>query len=1188
MRVALLLVGLLIASSIRADGTWFDYPIHPEGADCTFEERGETGFALTAVRTDTNETRTIALAISNVDRDTWTHDKVVFSVRAIGGKAITLSPCVSWKNAEGDATMSWAPPITVAGRAWRQVVLGLDNDFRLGDRAILVRQAKLSFRVGDWAEGESGGIEVKDFKVCGPSEIAESTAFREGDSFVVTRGKLNPERKAARGDALKVYFDFDNEDVRNSISRRKKGLVDPQQYGGFRETLLEHLDGAATWTDDLDAADVIVSTRCRTAPETAARIAALVREKGVPLYVTSAVRDTKIAALLPCTLSGKVPQDLPVRSRIVAATNSVLAAQGGYSDAPFAIFRRVTPKEGATTLFAFENGAPAVVEGMAGNGRVVYSAIGIGTSFVPGKTARDAFFIRMLGYLAGRTLKEDPRKTDLADAEGWRRGNDGFGHFGWEVGNGFLVENTSSRLGVLKDGVGYEFAMPRAPVPEGGTSAVRRTTFACDRMNPLCTGGEITTDGKLTHRYDGSLAYPGLRWQFYAPVVDVYLANTATFAAWQTTNGVATVDLAAGEAIDCGAWKAPWLLVWDGSDGDSPLLFVFAKVPKAITAFTTGKGLTITARDEAVGAVVPTWISGSKIWDTTDWKTAISAEAMAAIARWYPRAFHYPVNARESFRIRDGRVEIRNEFEYLDTADDFATATRDYAALPPVAALVGTRGEAWFKLLDGAKPTDTLVTRYGPLQAFDGTRRLAWSLPVPPTDLSLLPHVTGYGELDDLANRQFAAGIVYTCGGHVKVNYKLDREGPSSDPSHTSNGQAMDLAADNLSMHQSLLGLARASENPFAYSYENRYLLRRRFAWRISEPLEDIYYKMTCRWRAEPFSGRRYAIYMNSPRDISTVYAPEALGSKIIYGDSNETVRMIYALVQRMADRMGQEGVVAANWDTLSRDVFSYHRAIDDWAYMVSGCLEWGGPGTVDMLNGECDAMMLLARLAEIAGDEDVRAEAIYRAARRMCPTLARFLTREYFAANGMPASDIGTGFDETGAVFRHYGSHFWECEYYDMSQGIPGTLRALYEAWGTDALKRSYLPRVAAATAENDLNYIAASILAIAKFGTPESWMAKVQEARQIEKLDRFLMNDWPGIDTGSYLEYVLHGVAGSPVITDCRGVDLHDARFDPATRTLTIEATATSRDARIAVDGKPLEGLAANERKTLTVTTK
>lgn len=208
-------------------------------------------------------------------------------------------------------------------------------------------------------------------------------------------------------------------------------------------------------------------------------------EGGVPLYATTEVPDPEIEAILPCTV-GKGPlEDLPPRHRVVPAdARHPLARAGGYNDATFPVFRSVKAKDAGRVLFRYDGGPDAVVEGCAGKGRVLYSSLGLGTSFVPGKEARDAFFLRLLGHLTNRTFpeRERPRKKPSFFG-GWWEGNDGFGHFGWEVGNGFLVENTSSRLEVSCGNVQYCLAAPRAG------DGPRKTTFAVDRINPLAVGG---------------------------------------------------------------------------------------------------------------------------------------------------------------------------------------------------------------------------------------------------------------------------------------------------------------------------------------------------------------------------------------------------------------------------------------------------------------------------------------------------------------------------------------------------------------------------------------------------------------------------------------------------------------------------------------------------------------------------
>lgn len=1199
-RIVCLLLGVAalaepVCAAKKKAADWSLYSVNEKAADYRLESIDKQSFRLSATRKDAPG-KTSGLAITTVDRNTWTHDKVVFSMRSLDGRAASLNVSISYSDG-GKTAMKYSNALPVSGRNWSDVVLALDSDYGLGDRAILIRQVKFSLAATDLPPGDTRGIEVAEFRVCGPNEVGKSAAYRDDDVFVAVPAKATP-APAVRPDALKVFFAFDNEDVNPSPSRRKKGLWDEQQYWGFREILLERTDGAAVVTTNLDEAGAIVYAACRKrSPAFVRRVVARVTEGGVPLYAMTEVMDPEIAALLPCAV-GKGPlEDLPPRHRVVPAdARHPLARAGGYSDAAFPVFRDVKAKAGGRVLFRYDDGPDAVVEGRAGKGRVLYSSLGIGTSFVPGKEARDAFFLRLLGHLTDRAFpeRERPRKRPSAHG-GWWEGNDGFGHFGWEVGNGFLVENTSSRLEVSLGNVQYCLAAPRAE------DRPRKTAFAVDRINPLAVGGVLTTDGVRTMRYDGSMAYPGLRWEVYLPTVELHLKNTLFYAAYLSKRGYKTVAVCEGEEIVPQDFAAPWLLLWNASDQDAPLLLVFGSVPGKIEVMRGAhgvKGLRLAAaKAGGVGVVVPTWIWGSRKADTRDWAKGLPDEAVRRINEWYPRAFKYPVAQRERFRLNEkaGMVVIRDDFEYLETADDFKTPTRPYAAIPPVAASLGAKGPDWFRAEAAAKRT-SLVTRYGPLLVADGKDRVEWAIRIPRQDLSTLPHASGFEKYDALFNSQFADAVTFACGGWVRVDWRADRRSGRRSwaaPKDDANGASLHDGACNLSMHGSLLGMSRNTPNPYGYTEENRRLIRRRLTWRLLEPLEDIYFKAVCRYRREPFSGRRYTIYMNSPRDISTAYEPATFGSRIIYGDSNETVRMIVMCLQKLADQFGQPDVVKANWDTISREVVSYVYAIDSWAYLCSGCLEWGGPGSLDMLNSEVGGMMEYARLAQIAGDEAEYAQAIYRAARRACPTMARFVMQDYYGDNGLAdrkTLGLGLGFSEDarGAEFRPLSrTRVWDCELFDMSEGIPNALVALYKDWGVGQLQREYVPYVLRATEKEDLRYTVLAPLGIVGGCTDARLLEKLDEIVGYEKLNRWLRTDWPGMDTCSYVEYIYHRLTDSPVVTDCRGVNLHDAQFDVKTRTLTLDFTPVAKDAALAVDGAPLAGLVVGRRETRRLVT-
>lgn len=1191
--LALLAPACGVARTVRPD--WTCYPIFEKGAAFSVESRSAEEFVIRAKRLDVSFGKTGALAIANVNREMWTHNRFVMEVRSLNGKRVGVGVTVSHPGDGGKTVMSSAPGLEVSGRAWRQVVFGLDTDFGLGDRNIKIVQLKIGAWVGHWKSGEEGGIEVRGVRLVGPSEVAATSVWRPGDTFesVPTGdGAAGARRKRFRGalapqvgDALKVFFAFDNEDIVDSFSVRRK-FFDRQQYGGFREKLLEHLDGQAVVTTNLAEAGAIVYSRCAKDPELAAAIAQAVTERGVPLYAASEVIDPEIEAILPCALSHDAPEDLPARARIVAADQQCFrrALAADLSDAAFGIYRTCRAKPDATTLLAFANGTPAVVEGIAGKGRVLYSMVAIGQSLVPGKESPDAFFVRLLGHLTGRTLPERPRVAVGADAEGWRSGiGEGmFGRFGWEIGSGLLVESVGARLAVKHGSQGYAFSVPSGseadPARGRAENGGRRVTFAGDRADPLSLGGEVAVDGAPAFRVDMSLAYPGVRWQFRRKVAELHLVNLNAFA-YVPVGGGRVVSLET-EEIPADGWSAPWLLLYNGSEQDAPLLLVLQRRPARIEVMRRGaavEGLRFVAQGEKAGVFTPTWIYGAATCDTTGWTRDVPEEAKARTRRWAPSALAYPIRCRERFRIdrAKGRVEIRARYGYIRSADDWDTPPRPYAPVSPVAWAM--RG-ALFETEDDVRSTG-LVTGFGDFAVRDGATEVRYSLRLQEPDLSALPHVKGFAEVDAVANGHFEHGVRFTCGGGIKVDYAKDKGSYAA-------GRVP--AARNCNMHGQLLGLCQVSSHPFVLTEGNRRLMRRRLTWRMLEPLETMTYKMACRWRREPTSGVDYAIYMNSPRDISTRYSPETYGSKIIYGDSNETTMMILDVVRRLEDQYGQAGLAKANWDTLSRYVPSFPLADEDWAMMASGCLEWGGSGSIDMLNCEFAAMQRLARLAELAGDEEMREQALYRAARKACPTLARLRMLDYFTRHGLLSNAAvwraSVGYNEEGATFQVRTRPVHEMDLFDMSQGIPRDLVALYGRQGWAELRRDYFPHVRTATVGKGLKYATAAVLAIGDDLKPDELRARLDACLADEKTNARLQRDWPGMTTGYYAEHVLNRLANAPVLSACRSLYLHDATYDPATGKLTLDVTP-NEGAELSVSGKPVSLDSAGTRQTLSL---
>ena len=1215
------------------------------GGTYRLEPLSEERFVLNGMRTDSSCKVARALVSRRVDREMWTQNVMMFSVRSTSGRLIRVIPEICWRSGSNKTPKrARAAKLAFADALWHNVSLALGADFGLPDAGVTLESMALQLDIENWSPGQSGGIEVRNVRACAPGEVSFAGAGEE--TFTIIPGNAAARARRKREDAaaragndgmetgpLRVFFAFDNNDVTpvlrtgKRFSRKDPLVWDAPQDGGFREELLRDLDGAATVVTNLSAADAIVYSRCRPDPALAAAIAAAVKDRGVPLYAASEIADPEIAALLPCELTAKPTEGWPERARIA-----------GLSDATFGVYRGCRAKADATTLYAFENGVPAVVEGTAGGGRVLYTMTAIGQTLVPGKRAYDAFFVRMLGRLTGRALPEEEGNLFAPDRDGWYAGvgRDDFGRFGWTYASGLLVESLGGSLRVVKGDGEYAFrpvgkvdVAARARRKQGsGADAKRAFTFAPSGVSSLAMGGDIAVDGVPFARFDGSLAYPGTRWELKTAAARLELFGLATHAALPLADGVRVFDAKDAALPPPAVWAAPWMLLFRADVPCEPMLVTFGRkltVLKPIAEDGALAGYELGSETGTVGMIGVTWPWGDVKTDASGWvRNGPDADARARVALWYPRSFAYPVRLDEKFRrSADGtRFEIVDRFSYRETADEWQTPRRTFAAVPPYAYYMSevqtsARGRAGNECGASARGcagnecgasargcagnecgasargctgnvcgapsrhspkngrdalfaspdalTVRLFARTGPFADVEGDT-VRWSLPVPEPDLSLLPHTRGFETYDAIANETFRKGVRFSSGGGTTFE-AVNKAYP---------GQAKKVPEIlNWNMHGALLGVCRMMPNPYGLDAANRAAYARRIAVRLLEPLETHPYKMTTRWRIDPMSGARYTIYMNSPRDLPMAYAPESFGSKFVYGDSNETIRMIAAALQMAADRHGQYGAAKANAETLFRHVASYAFKLDDWLNMSAGCIEFGGSYAIDMLNTEYGGQCSFARLAEICGDRDAREHFLFRAARRAVPTLARLTVTDALKRAGVLPDDgeyvdfaSGTGEAGPKACARNPKT-VKDLVLYDMSQGVCTDLVALYDRYAGDELRRRYFPQVRAATPANGLDWVICAILALGD-DLPRTELEK-RLALCAADTNRHvrLCKDWPGIQTSSYLEYVYAAMAGTPKISDCRDVNLHDAAYDPATGELTLDFTPGA-EAALAVTPK------------------
>ena len=110
--------------------------------------------------------------------------------------------------------------------------------------------------------------------------------------------------------------------------------------------------------------------------------------------------------------------------------------------------------------------------------------------------------------------------------------------------------------------------------------------FTVDRINWLGKGGVITEPDGKHWRFDTSLAFPGIRWEFFTKRIDMALYHLAEFASYIKDGNYVTVNLTQSNTIPSD-WSEPWLLL-HRTGNTRPLLLVFSRRPESIEVKRSG------------------------------------------------------------------------------------------------------------------------------------------------------------------------------------------------------------------------------------------------------------------------------------------------------------------------------------------------------------------------------------------------------------------------------------------------------------------------------------------------------------------------------------------------------------------------------------------------------------------------
>ncbi len=679
---------------------------------------------------------------------------------------------------------------------------------------------------------------------------------------------------------------------------------------------------------------------------------------------------------------------------------------------------------------------------------------------------------------------------------------------------------------------------------------------AIDWIGKTC---RVKSNGQ-TRELQMTLLAPFIRYTF--PQSEVMLAqeNTFDYAAWSTGQGVCIADLRrTPEFFDRkrdGKWNAPWLLLFRKKKG-KPLLLVFASQPGSLVAQLRGtvlEGIRISGSDgRPVGVVGAGWPWGVTTPDSTNWPEALPETALRQIAQGVNMALNLPVGCDEIFALdrQNQRVRIVNRFRFSLVRDDWNTPLEPFATLPPLAAFAFEQG----KLVetDAAVIDFQLNTRLGPTAGVRNCSTIAYSLPLPPPEDLTIPGIRNAGELGRAWNEIFASGVRFSCGGGVPVT------------AWTPANPAGEIPTGNIDLFAWNFGMTTALQGGLLLDESNRMKLEERCRNRFIEPIELYQYKNFVRHREEPFSGLKYPISFNSYYPNTTVYAP-GMGTKIIYGDGNEACTVTSWVGRQLADVYGHAGLVRSNWHFF-REIMRYNLFIDDYAFHAGSCREFGAGAWIDMLNGEYAGMVYFSRLAELAGDDATAEHALYRAAKRMLPTLMRLHFKSYLN-RAMPEFDTSairlvTGFGEDGVKTMRFptGNFVTAMDLFDLSQGSPGVLYRLYRDRALPEIQ-TYLRETSLPILTDEKNFImrSAYLQPFSMYGEDPAALERAT-AKVLELHGENLKRDWPGICAPFHFGCTLWRKYSAPAFAECNELDISRAVYDPDTRKLEIDFEAGPR---------------------------
>ena len=690
-----------------------------------------------------------------------------------------------------------------------------------------------------------------------------------------------------------------------------------------------------------------------------------------------------------------------------------------------------------------------------------------------------------------------------------------------------------------------------------GVLSIPRLTAKIPGSSPKVSVPSLNWSGRVCKISDKNSSYevhqtlllPMLRHVFNGEKeIVLQLENIADFAAYKDASGnLRSIALKKSPEVffnskQDGKFGAPFLLLYR-SGKTKPLLLVFDRQIRFIkTIVRNGE---VSALRLGLASGKNNIIAGFPFGSVAISGKGMPEKAMPQIDQLVKFSLNWPTVANEFYRIdrKENKIHFINHFACEYIKNDWNIPEEKYAFLPPLTAFL-VRRKLYVETAENC--TDfNIPTAFGPTLGVIGKSAVSYSSPLPRFTDFQIPGVTD-AKANQLQNEFFADGVRWSCGGATPVT-AWDPVRPNGNIP----GRNIDLFSWNFGLNSAIQGI-------FSLNDANRKKLTERLVTRFLEPVEKYKWKSVYRHRYEPFSQMAYPVLIQSYHKLPTNFEP-GVASTVAFADANEAHAVVQWLVQQLEDLAGQEGLAAANWNYL-RYLARYELFIDDYAFQSGSCRDYGTGAWIDMLNCEYGGMMAYARNAELAGDQETADEALYRAARRAVPTLARFHFRAYLnklePARKKENIQV-TGFGENGAKYMVYPAGNFNflsaMDLYDFSEGFPGTMIRLYQKYvekeNKEHISKRSFPSLLAATTRS-YAYLPALALYLDEKNVAEYAARTCAENRR--------MGDWPGMRRAFEIGSVLWMKNGRITFRDFKSLDIQKAVFDPSTKTLNLTYTA------------------------------